>query len=452
MVSEPAHTGQSSPRRRFYFEFVLICLIVSLGAVESYSVSFYRFRLVDLVLILGSIYFIRLVMKGEINRKTVWLLFIYGCYIVARMAYGPNVAEGTETKQTLFGMSALYLTPLIFFVVRESYINFRISAMLLVIACGVSILSQLGLLSWGESYVSGAVNLASIFGIERRDGGIVLDYMETTITIWRALSVGVTLAVLLTKTPLWMKALGVLGLILQYTGGGGDRSALLFVFFLPLVLYSWQGSLSRGSRIRKLFWAGALGISLAGVYLWAPIGGSNPTKSAGSSHFERATDIFILFTDGWGEAEAAGGFSARTIVYGQYVEAIVSDPSVFLFGTGLSKGAAFEWTPLGGLAHNMILDVWGLTGLVGLMFFLVFFGCVISDLKSMLKATPQETVQQIISFSYGGAVLYMIQYMLVQPTTADRSFMIVFCLASGFLKPITRWIKNYTVHSVKLIS
>lgn len=451
MASELEHKTREPFRRRFYFEFVLICLVVSLGAVEAYSIGFYRFRLVDLILMLSSLYCFRLLVMGKLNRKAAWLIFLYVLVMVVRTFVELDTSSGTEFMRTLFGMTAAYLTPLIFFVVRESYIDYRIAMRLLVIAWIVSLLSQMGLLVWGESYVSGAVNIASLLGLQRRDGTISLDYMETTITIWRALSVGVTFAVLLAKTRPWMKMLGVIGLLLQYAGGGGGRSALLFVFFLPIIFYSLQGSLNKAVRLRKLLWAGAVGVAFVGLYLWAPIGGSDPVKSGGS-HFERSTEIFVPFTEGWRGADARGGFETRTLVYEQYVEAIFSDPVVFLFGTGLSKGAAFEWTNLSGLAHNIILDVWGLTGLVGLLFFVMFVGYVISDLRSLLRATPEGTVEQIISFSYAGAVLFMIQYMLVQATTADRSFMVVFFLTSGLLQPITRWIKNNTVHSVRIVS
>lgn len=450
MIHEPQNSAQVPPRRRFYYELVLICLIVSLGAVEPYSIGFYRFRVVDLVLILGALYFIGLVLKRRLKRRIILLAFFYGVFIVIRIIYELALSSDVETTRTLFGMAALYLAPLIFFVVRESYIDYRIAIRLLVIAWIVSLLSQMGLLAWGESYVSGAVNIASLLGIQRRDGGFSLDYVETTITIWRALSVGVTFAVLLAKTRPWMKVLGVIGLFLQYGGGGGGRSSVIFVLLLPIIVYSLQGSMNWPARLRKLLWAAAAGVAFVAFYLWAPIGGSAPVKSGGS-HFERSAEIFVLFTGGWKAADAAGGFETRTLVYEQYIEGIFSDPAVFFLGSGLRRGGAFEWTRLSGQAHNMFFDVWGLTGFIGLIFFLIFFIYIVSDLIRLLRAVPQRMDAQIIAFSFAIGVLYMIQFMLVQATMGDRSFTIVFYLLAGYLEPITRWIKNITVHSVKTV-
>ena len=434
--------GQAPLQRRFYFEFVLIFLVVSLGVVGAYPIGFYKFRLVDLVLMIAPLYYFNLMLRGLLERRAVLLVLLYAISIVVRIFYELSSAFTVETTRTLFGMAATYLAPSILFISRESAITRRVAIGLLVAGWIVSLLSQMGLLVYGESLVSGAVDLARVLGIERRDGKFVLDYGETTITIWRAFSVGVTFALILARTHLSTKILGLLGLVLQYAGGGGGRSPVLFIFFLPIILYSWQGSLSRFARVRKLLFAGFIGVAMTGMYLWSPIGGADPVKSGGS-HFERATEVFLLFEkDGWDLAAEGGGFEMRTVVYQQYIDGILSDPAVFFFGTGLRKGGAFDYTVLSGLAHNLILDVWGLSGLVGLIFMLSFLGYVILDMKSLLKAAPTSGVDQILAYSYAGAILFMIQYMMVQPTTADRSFMIVFYFAGGLLKPLERCIRE----------
>ena len=438
-------------RRRFVFEFFFICFVVALGAVESYYIGFYRFRFTDLVLILGSFYFLLMAVRGRLERKVVILFFIYVFYIVARILNELSSDLSVQETRTLFGMAAVYLAPPIFFVVRDSRVNRKILISLLVMGWVFALLSQLGLLVWGESYAAGPVNLGSILGIRSRLGTISLDYMETTNAIWRAFSVGITLALILAKTPLRMKILGACGLILQYGGGGGGRSSLLFLLVLPLIVFAWGGAISRRERFRKIVRAGAVAMVLTIFYLWAPFGYATQVKSGGS-HYDRATEVFVLLTGGWSQADARGGFETRTLVYEQYIEGILSSPDIFLLGTGLSKGAAFEWTGLAGLAHNMILDVWGLSGAIGLTFFLIFFGIAVYDVRGLLRATSEGTIGQLLGFAYSIAVLYMIQFMLVQPTTADRSFMIVFYLASGLLLPITRWVTENPSESSKVLS
>jgi len=356
-----------------------------------------------------------------------------------------STGAATEFLRSLFGMAAVYLAPLIFFVVRESHINDRIAVMLLVIACVVSLLSQMGLLSYGESLISGTVNLASIFGIERRDQWLApfeLGYAETTITIWRALSVGLTFALLLSKTKLWVKVLGAVGFILQFAGGGGGRSALLFVFLVPIVLFLFQGSVFKRQRLKKLLWVGAISVVFAALYLWAPVGGEGAVKGGyEKSHYERASEIFTFFTEGSSGAAAIGGFDGRTITWGEYIGVIFSNPSIFFFGIGLGEGSAFAWTQLG-VAHNMILDTWGLSGLIGVVFLLIFLGYILSDLNRLIKATPKETRSQIIALSFAVSILFMFQWLLFQPSTGDRSFMIVFYLLAGLLKPTTKWLQE----------
>ena len=149
--------------------------------------------------------------------------------------------------------------------------------------------------------------------------------------------------------------------------------------------------------------------------------------------------------------------SGRVQVWEQYWESIMSDPMIFWFGTGLSEGAAFGWIEINlGLAHNPILDVWGLSGLTGLLFFLIFLVYVLTDLKRLLSFPPVCVRDQILAVSYAVAVLFFLQYLLVQAVTADRSFMIVFYLVAGMLKPLTKWlqinskIRRARAHAIQL--
>jgi len=437
--------SEGNTKGRFHSEFWLICLIVGLGYVQAMPIGFYRFRLVDLILMLSSLYCFRLLVTGKLDRKAAWLISLYVLVMLVRTFLELETASGTEFMRTLFGMAAAYLAPLIFFVVRESRINHRIVVRLLVLGCLVSLLSQMRLLPWGESYVSGAVNLGAIFGIQTSAPSIELEYQEATITVWRALSVGLTFALLLSKTKPWVKLFGAGAFVLQFAGGGGGRSALIFVFLVPIVLFAWHGSFPISQKLRKIVWVGAIGVCFAAFYLWAPIGGAGAVKGGfEQTHSERVLETSTLFTEGWQRAEEIGGLGARTFGYQEYFTRIMSDPSIFFFGTGLSLGAAFPYTT-NILAHNMILDVWGLSGLIGLIFFLIFMTYVVLDLRRLLKATPEGTVRQIIGFSFATAVLFMFQWLFVQAATADRSFMIVFYLLAGLLKPMTRWLQGNSV-------
>jgi hypothetical protein len=441
-------TALDRPYSRFHFEFWFICLIVSLGFTQSYPIGFYRFRLVDLVLILSFLYGSRMMIRGQFERKARLLLVVYLVSILIRTIIEAEGSFGVEFLRTLLGMSATYLAVFVFFVVRECKVSQRILVVLLVLAWVVALVSQLGLTDVGEGAAGGQVDLASMIGIERKEGmQFSIDYQESTIAVWRALSVGATFGLLLAKTELSLKLVGVVALILQFSGGGGGRSILLFVFFVPFILFLLQGSIRRSQRLRKLFWVGPLALGLAGIYLWSPIGGRGPVKGAyEETHFERATEIFTLFTGGWSGATNIGGFEGRTIGYEEYWQAIVANPSIFFFGAGLSKGAAFDWTALG-LAHNFILDVWGLTGLVGLTFFVIFLWYVVSDLWRLLRVSPNGTVGQIIAFSYATTIIYMFQWLLFQAVTADRSFMIVFYMAAGLLRPTTRWLVEQSIRN-----
>ena len=448
MVNKENKKGLGNYYSRFHYKFWLICLIVSLGFIQAIPIGFYRFRLVDLILILSSFYFLALLVKGKPDLKVRWLLILYVFVISVRILFEFDPSSGIEGIRALFGMAAAFLAPFIFFVVRESRITRRTAILLIVIACLVSLLSQMGLLIRGEAYASGLVNLGKTLHIETRvsEDLFSLDYQEHTITVWRALAVGITFAVLLCKTKLWIKMLGVIGLILQFAGGGGGRAALLFVFFVPLVLFLFQGSLLGVRRVKKLLWTGIAGLSFAIFYLWAPIGGTGPVKGAYlQTHSERSTEFFKFLTGGK-SAAISTQLQDRINVIAEYWDVIISDPSIFFFGKGLAQVGKFErvFQSVMTQSHNMILDIWFLTGIIGLIFFLIFIGYVLLDLIKLLKTTAKvRTVSNIIiAFSFATAVLYMFQWLLFQATISDRSFMIVFFLLAGLLKPTTRWIKE----------
>src|SRR5260370_12758706 len=180
---------------------------------------------------------------------------------------------------TLFGMGAIFLTPFIFLVVRESKINSRILRNLLILSCAVSLLSQLGVLARSESYAAGYVDLAPLLGISRSSLAS-LDYQETTITIWRALSVGLTIALLASRCGALMKLCGLAGALLQFGGGGGGRSQLIFLSLGVLVVLMLARSQFKAGLARKVVLAGVLSLGLATLYLWAPAGGGGAVKGS----------------------------------------------------------------------------------------------------------------------------------------------------------------------------
>lgn len=435
------------PDLRFHWEFWLICLIVSLGLVESLPIGFYDFRLADLVLDFSVVYGVILIVGRRLSRGSIALLLGQIVVLGLRISLEGTSLSRTSELRTLLGMGAIYLTPFIFFVVRESRVNRRTLIALLVLSWVICLLSQAGFLPRGESYASGMVDLAQFLHIARASFPD-LDYQETTIAIWRAMAVGSTLAVLIASVPGWAKALGMVGLFLQFAGGGGGRSPLLFAFATPFLLYLRPGAEWGWKRVRRLLVAVVISTALAGFYLWSPIGGSGPVKGSYEvSHFQRVTEVFLPFFQGWGIlADSPALLNARGISIEQYWSGIVSSPHVFFLGVGLAEGAAFKDTP-NVLAHNMVLDVWALSGLVGLVFFLLFISYVLRDLWELLRLTPEEGEQQFIGFTIATAVVYMFQFLMFQAATADRSFMIVFYLLSGLLRPTTRWLERQPTHA-----
>lgn len=429
--------GPVAAQPRFPWEFWLICAVVSLGYVRSMSLGFYNFRLVDLIIDLSFLYFFVLAFRGGLSKPVAWLLLLNLSVLVVRVVRESGSLMDLVSVRTLFGMAAADLACFVFFVARESPMSRRIAATLLATACAIVVLSQAGLLRTQESYVSGAVDLARLLHVQRPVQE--LDYTETTITGWRALAVGLTFAALVSRTPLRVKALGVIGFVLQFAGGGGGRSALLFAFFAPVVLLVFQGRHRVARRFARLLWAGSLGLGLAGLYYLAPAGGETEVKDP-VTHQERVTEIFSLFSGDRARGADLNRFSGRAIGYAMYWEGITSDRQVFWLGTGLSRGAGFADTP-NILAHNLVLDVWALSGLVGLLFTLAFLGYVLHDLFALLRAAPARGAGQLVAFAYAASVLYMFQWLLFQAVTADRSFMIVFYLLAGLLRPTTRWLE-----------
>lgn len=431
------------PPLRCQWEFWAVCLIVSLGLVESLPIGFYKFRLADSILDLSLVYAVVLIVERRLSRGTIALLLGQIGVLGLRITLEGSSVSSTSALRTLLGMGAIYLTPFIFFVVRESRINRRTLIALLVLSWIISLLSQTGLLSRGESYASGMVDLAQLLHISSfRAPALDLDYQEATVTIWRALSVGSTLAVVIAAVPRWTKVVGVIGLVLQFAGGGGGRSSLVFAFATPFLLYLRPAAERGWKRTRKLLVALIVSTALAAFYLWSPLGGSGPVKGDYEvTHFQRVTEVFIPFLEGWGGlTDSPNILNARGISIQQYWEGIISSPRVFFLGVGLAEGAGFKDTP-NVLAHNIILDVWALAGLVGLFFFLSFIAYVVRDLWMLLKVSPHRGETQFLGFTIATAVIFMFQWLLFQAATADRSFMIVFYLLAGLLRPTARWIE-----------
>jgi hypothetical protein len=426
---------------RFPAELWTICFVVSLGFVQSFSLGFYQFRLSDLILDLGVLYCVRVYIGGHLAKRVRVLLAAYLAMLTFRIAY-EHLSVAQDSMRTLLGVGAIYAAPLIFFAVREAQASRRLVWRLLFLACVISLLSQLALLGYGESNAAGMVDLSGLSGVTRA-APIQLDYVETTITIWRALSVGLTVAVLVARTSLLVKALGLIAFVLQFTGGGGSRSQLLFLILAPLVLFLRPGK----GGMREGLWRLPVAVAAAGlfaaVYLWAPIQGEGLVKGGSSlSHYDRATETLVVFTGGWSAAAdtSGGGFDQRVPGWEMYWNGIMGDAKVFWLGNGFASrrgdqlvGSNFEM-----LAHNPILDVWALSGLFGLTFFLCFIAFVINDLWSLLKVVPRGGRDEVMGLSVACSVIYMFQWLLFQAVTADRSFMIVFYLLSGLMLPTTR--------------
>lgn len=426
--------------KRIYKEFWFISVIVGLGFVYGIPIGFYEFRLVDLIMILSFFYFIKLMISRKIEKKDRLIALLLITFIFFRTIFDYFSLNNESSIRTLFGMSITYLTPIVYFVVRESKINGKFAFRLLVIAWIIIFLSQMGLLVGKESEVAGAVDLSRFFNISS-SSPISLSYQERTITVWRALSVGIVFAVLLTKTKMWIKFLGIIGLILQFGGDrSGGRGALVFLIVAPILLLYFQKN--KFFSLKKIVLIIIVGGLLVFIYLWAPFGSGQPLMKTGfkETNFERATEIFTLFTSGWNSATDIGGFNGRTIGYLIYITNIFSNPNIFLWGVGFHSGAAFSYTA-NKQAHNMILDIWAISGIFGLALFLIIQYYIFVDLRNLLKIKIKSNYEKIIVISFATAILYFYQPLLFQAVSSDRSFMIVFYLTAGVLKPISDWIK-----------
>lgn len=430
---------------RFYLEFWTVCTVVGLGFVYSARFGFYYFRLTDLVMVLSALYFLKHVLQRRIENKVTKIALILVLFVGVRAVYEVDASFGGLGLRTLFGMSATYLTPIIFFLVRESSIDGKIGARLIVIGCIVSLLSQMGILSWGESAVSGVVDLSNLLNLSV-DRLTYLDYQERTITLWRALAVGIAFAVLFVKTKWWIKLLGIIGLLLQFAGGGsGGRGALVFLVLAPVIVVLWRSDSRKRGYVRKLAIGVVVATLAAIIYVRAPLGDQylDPDKVTNYSqtHSDRASEIFILITEGWSGVEERGGFNARTKGYMTYISNIFSDYRIFLWGVGLHRGAAFEDTA-NKQAHNAILDIWALSGIFGLAIFLMVQYFVLSDLRKLMKTEASSNKEKVIALSFVIAILFLYQPLLFQAVSSDRSFMIIFYLLAGSIKPISHWIQG----------
>src|SRR5260370_17829424 len=109
-----------------------------------------------------------------------------------------------------------------------------------------------------------------------------------------------------------MKVCGLAGALLQCGGGGGGRSQLIFLSLGVLAVLMLARSQFKAGLARKVVLAGVLSLGLATLYLWAPAGRGGAVKgSYRITHYERATEIFTLFTKGGTAADEAGGLNAR---------------------------------------------------------------------------------------------------------------------------------------------
>jgi len=443
--------NQEISTNRFYTEFWFICLIVSVGLVSGYNVGFYAFRFADLIFILSIVYFL-INKKNRTDKKLIFYYSLLLLYIVVRSTFDAQQYLNLLNTKTLFGMTMTYLTPIIFLVTRNSIFNSKHAKYLLYTACIVSIFSQLGLLLVGEKEASGTVDLGKLFNLGTTMTKVdLLGYQERTITIWRALSIGFAFALIFVRTKPIFRIAGIIGLFLQTAGGGGGRGGLLFVIVTPILLFIFLPNSSKYSLTTKMLIGIAGAIIFSSLYLWAPLGEKFTIKDSGKlvRHEDRAEEIFILFTEGWSGVSAKGGMNARTQGWEEYVDRIFSDQNIFLFGVGLYKGAAFMYT--GNMAaHNMILDVWSLIGILGLLLFLIFNYFVIVDMIYLLKVTPKNSYEQVFIYSFAIAVFYFYQPLLFQAVTSDRSYMIVFFLLTGTLRPFANSLNDNQAHEVRL--
>ncbi len=436
--AEPVPGGRGGvvlerPRLQYRWEFWVVCAV----AVMVPESLLRGLRPVDLVLLASLALGVRMTLKKRLPPPVAWTLLLYFVTLGLRVLVELDV---TGNRRTLFGMTAVFLAPVVFFVTRELRISRR--AIMWMIGTGVvlALASQMGVLAAQEAYISGMVDLSRYLGIER-PSVYWLDlvrFPDTTITVWRALAVGLTLAAIIARTSLGVKGLGVLCLLFQFGGGGGGRSAFLFVAASPVVLLALLGAPQRSRRLTRLLWAGALGLSFAALYFGAPGATTLDTKEL-TTHQERILELFS--PSSFAVDDPFGGFSGRISTWMDFWAGATSSPQAFLFGAGISRGEAYGESALG-QAHNIFLDTWGLSGLVGLVFLVIFLTIVFRDFRRLLRSAPNRGQDQLVALTLAGAVLFMAQWLLFQATTSDRPFMVVFYLLSGMLAPAARMIED----------
>ncbi len=416
-------------RPRFRSEFWIICL----ATVLIPAAMMQSLRPVDLVTVGSLFLFSWMVINRRLSRPIVWILAIYFLILGVRVILELQMFGD---PRTLLGMTATYVTCVVFFVTREAKISRQTIHWLLGTGLAVSAFSQLSVLPTPESYVSGVMWRVPPLPMEEFDR-----FSDTTITVWRALSVGITFAAIVGRTSPGLKLFGLIALLLQFGAGGGGRSALLFVVVVPVALLFLSGGYERSRQIVR---AGALGLIFAAVYYAAPFATSFATKEQ-STHQER---ILQTFSPSMNEG---GGLSGRISTAAFFLQQISLSPETIVFGTGLSQGAAFEseiiWeasygNAILGQAHNVFLDTWALSGVIGVLFLIVFLGYVVSDLRKLLYAAPPRGPDQILAFALAAAIMFMFQWLLFQATASDRPFMTVFYLLAGLLAPATRMIQD----------
>jgi hypothetical protein len=433
------HNSQGFNNFRFPTEFWLICTIVGLGFVYGFNIGFYSFRMVDLILVLTIMYFI-FRNKSKDNSKLILFYSLLVIYLFVLTVLDFENYSHLLYAKTQFGMLMTYLTPIIYIHVRETYIDISIAKKLLIIAFIISILSQFGILTWGESEASGVADLGLFLnlGTSMRKYGEIIKYQERTITIWRALIIGASFALIFVKTkPMW-KIIGISSLFLQIAGGGGGRGGLVFVVVTPIIFFFLLNDDKKIKIIKKISVAFAISAFFASIYILAPLGQKYVTKdNILVTHQDRSEEILVLFTGGWDEASRIGGFNARTMGYEEYINRIFSDWFIFLFGVGLYKGVGFVYTANQG-AHNMILDIWSLVGIIGLFFFIVFQYYILKDLINILRIKNISNNSKVMLYSFAIALIYFYTPLLFQAVTSDRSFMIVYYLIAGTLRPLSK--------------
>ena len=416
-------------RSRFRSEFWIICL----ATVLIPAAMMQSLRPVDLVTVGSLFLFSWMVINRRLSRPIVWILAIYFLILGVRVILELQMFGD---PRTLLGMTATYVTCVVFFVTREAKISRQTIHWLLGTGLAVSAFSQLSVLPTPESYVSGVMWRVPPLPMEE-----FARFSDTTITVWRALSVGITFAAIVGRTSPGLKLFGLIALMLQFGAGGGGRSALLFVVVVPVALLFLSGGYERSRQIVR---AGALGLIFAAVYYAAPFATSFATNEQ-STHQER---ILQTFSPSMNEG---GGLSGRISTAAFFLQQISLSPETIVFGTGLSQGAAFEseiiWeasygNAILGQAHNVFLDTWALSGVIGVLFLIVFLGYVVSDLRKLLYAAPPRGPDQILAFALAAAVMFMFQWLLFQATASDRPFMTVFYLLAGLLAPATRMIQD----------